>query len=40
VTSERFLAVFGMESLQELPDREGLEDAGLGHHKTESVRVE
>lgn len=33
VTTERFLTVFGMESLQDLPDREGLEDAGLSHHK-------
>ena len=40
VTTERFLAVFGMGSLQDLPDREGLEDAGLGHHKAESVRVD
>ena len=40
VTTERFLTVFGMESLQDLPDREGLEDAGLGHHKAESVRVD
>ncbi len=40
VTTERFLAVFGMESLQDLPDREGLEDAGLGHQKAESVRVD
>lgn len=40
VTTERFLTVFGMESLQDLPDREGLEDAGLGQHKAESVRVD
>ncbi|GGO63195.1 segregation and condensation protein B [Roseovarius pacificus] len=40
VTTERFLTVFGMESLQDLPDREGLEDAGLDHHKAESVRVD
>jgi segregation and condensation protein B len=33
VTTERFLTVFGMESLQDLPDQEGLEDAGLGHHE-------
>lgn len=33
VTTERFLTVFGMGSLQDLPDREGLEDAGLGHHE-------
>lgn len=29
VTTERFLAVFGMDSLRDLPDREQLEDAGL-----------
>ena len=29
VTTEAFLAAFGMESLRDLPDQEGLEDAGL-----------
>ncbi|OYU37898.1 MAG: chromosome segregation protein ScpB [Pseudorhodobacter sp. PARRP1] len=29
VTTEVFLAAFGMESLRDLPDQEGLEDAGL-----------
>lgn len=29
VTTELFLAAFGMESLRDLPDQEGLEDAGL-----------
>lgn len=29
VTTEQFLAVFGLESLQDLPDREGLDDAGI-----------
>ncbi|MAC78190.1 MAG: chromosome segregation protein ScpB [Rhodobacteraceae bacterium] len=29
VTTDRFLSVFGMESLRDLPDREQLEDAGL-----------
>lgn len=28
VTTQKFLVVFGMESLRDLPDREGLEDAG------------
>lgn len=40
VTTERFLTLFGMESLRDLPDREELEDAGLGHHKAESARVD
>ncbi|MDV4146483.1 SMC-Scp complex subunit ScpB [Shimia sp. FJ5] len=40
VTTERFLTLFGMESLQDLPEQEGLEDAGLGHHKAESARVD
>ena len=30
VTTEKFLAVFDLQSLQDLPDREQLEDAGLG----------
>ncbi|MPQ96155.1 SMC-Scp complex subunit ScpB [Thioclava sp. JE_KL1] len=30
VTTDQFLAAFDLESLQDLPDREGLEDAGLG----------
>ncbi|MFD2857863.1 SMC-Scp complex subunit ScpB [Seohaeicola zhoushanensis] len=29
VTTEQFLAVFGLESLRDLPDREQLEDAGV-----------
>ena len=29
VTTQKFLVVFGMESLRDLPDREELEDAGL-----------
>jgi segregation and condensation protein B len=29
VTTERFLVVFGLQSLRDLPDREGLQDAGL-----------
>lgn len=29
VTTPRFLEVFGLESLQDLPDREALDDAGL-----------
>lgn len=29
VTTEHFLMVFGLQSLRDLPDREGLEDAGL-----------
>ncbi|MDZ4394073.1 SMC-Scp complex subunit ScpB [Cypionkella sp.] len=32
VTTEAFLAAFGMESLRDLPDQEGLEDAGLAEH--------
>ena len=30
VTTEKFLIAFDLESLQDLPDREQLEDAGLG----------
>lgn len=30
VTTEAFLVAFGMESLRDLPDREQMEDAGLG----------
>ncbi|MEM7778657.1 MAG: SMC-Scp complex subunit ScpB [Pseudomonadota bacterium] len=30
VTTEKFLVAFDLKSLQELPDREQLEDAGLG----------
>ncbi len=30
VTTEKFLIAFDMETLQDLPDREQLEDAGLG----------
>ncbi|RXV58628.1 chromosome segregation protein ScpB [Roseovarius sp. A46] len=30
VTTERFLAIFGLESLRDLPDQEQLEDAGIG----------
>ncbi|MAQ38129.1 MULTISPECIES: SMC-Scp complex subunit ScpB [Thioclava] len=30
VTTDQFLAAFDLETLQDLPDREGLEDAGLG----------
>lgn len=30
VTTEQFLVAFGLESLRDLPDRERLEDAGLG----------
>ncbi|WP_303704586.1 SMC-Scp complex subunit ScpB [Celeribacter baekdonensis] len=29
VTTEQFLVAFGMESLRDLPDREGLQDAGV-----------
>jgi len=29
VTTQKFLVVFGMESLRDLPDREGLQDAGM-----------
>lgn len=29
VTTQTFLTVFGMKSLRDLPDREGLQDAGL-----------
>jgi len=29
VTTQKFLVVFGMESLRDLPDHEGLQDAGL-----------
>ncbi|AXI49065.1 chromosome segregation protein ScpB (plasmid) [Sulfitobacter sp. SK012] len=29
VTTQKFLVVFGMESLRDLPDREGLVDAGM-----------
>ena len=29
VTTKRFLVAFGLESLRDLPDREGLEEAGL-----------
>lgn len=29
VTTEAFLVAFGLESLRDLPDREGLEDAGM-----------
>jgi len=29
VTTQKFLLVFGMQSLRDLPDREGLQDAGL-----------
>ncbi len=29
VTTQKFLVVFGMQSLRDLPDREGLQDAGL-----------
>jgi chromosome segregation and condensation protein ScpB len=28
--TEQFLVVFGLESLRDLPDREQLQDAGLG----------
>jgi segregation and condensation protein B len=30
VTTDSFLAAFGLESLRDLPDREQMEDAGLG----------
>ncbi|MEL6227377.1 MAG: SMC-Scp complex subunit ScpB, partial [Pseudomonadota bacterium] len=30
VTTEKFLATFDLETLQDLPDREQLQDAGLG----------
>ena len=30
VTTERFLVAFGLESLQDLPDSEQMEDAGVG----------
>lgn len=30
VTTEQFLVAFDLETLQDLPDREGLQDAGLG----------
>ncbi|SDG02986.1 segregation and condensation protein B [Celeribacter baekdonensis] len=30
VTTEQFLVAFGLESLHDLPDREGLQDAGVG----------
>jgi segregation and condensation protein B len=29
VTTQKFLVVFGMESLRDLPDREGLDDVGM-----------
>lgn len=29
LTTQKFLVTFGMESLRDLPDREGLQDAGL-----------
>jgi len=32
VTTEQFLITFGLESLRDLPDREQLEDAGIGGH--------
>ena len=32
VTTDRFLAVFGMSSLRDLPDSEQLQDAGLAGH--------
>lgn len=32
VTTETFLAAFGMESLRDLPDPEQLDDAGLAAH--------
>ena len=35
VTTERFLVAFGLESLRDLPDREQLEDAGMGHPTSE-----
>lgn len=31
VTTQKFLVVFGMESLRDLPDREGLQEAGLAN---------
>ncbi|SEN53480.1 segregation and condensation protein B [Loktanella fryxellensis] len=30
VTTDAFLTAFGLESLQDLPDRDGLENAGIG----------
>ena len=30
VTTDKFLVAFDLETLQDLPDREQLEDAGLG----------
>jgi len=37
VTTERFLVAFGFETLRDLPDREQLQDAGLGHRETQQV---
>ncbi|MCV6585272.1 MAG: SMC-Scp complex subunit ScpB [Marinibacterium sp.] len=34
VTTDRFLAAFDLDSLADLPDRELLDDAGLGHPDT------
>ena len=31
VTTDQFLVAFGFNSLRDLPDREGLEDAGMAH---------
>tara|TARA_R100001369_G_scaffold11704_5_gene25449 strand:- start:10075 stop:10707 length:633 start_codon:yes stop_codon:yes gene_type:complete len=35
VTTELFLVTFALESLRDLPDREQLEDAGMGHATSE-----
>lgn len=35
VTTDRFLAVFGMDTLDDLPDGEGLEEAGLAGEEGE-----
>jgi segregation and condensation protein B len=37
VTTDAFLAAFGLESLRDLPDREQLEDAGLRHHPVDET---
>ncbi|MGC3939635.1 SMC-Scp complex subunit ScpB [Roseobacter sp. EG26] len=36
VTTDQFLAAFGLESLRELPDKEQLDDAGFGEEQTQS----
>ncbi len=36
VTTDQFLAAFGLESLRDLPDKEQLDDAGFGKEQTQS----